>query len=164
MSETQDPKVLIFERGRLTEFAVAEPASLFGSLTPAVSLPVAPSFANLASLSIFVDDATDRVWLNATVGWSASFTAIGTTTVTFQLLREGVVIYETTQSVSSSPSIAVPPETVGNIAHLEHIDATPAPVPSHATYTLRAQASAAGASTTGPITLTASEIERNVIG
>ncbi|MDI3481251.1 MAG: hypothetical protein PWQ97_906 [Tepidanaerobacteraceae bacterium] len=163
MSETQDPKVMIFEKGRLTELVVDEPASTFGGLTPPVTLPVAPSFVDLATLSIFVNDTTDKVWLNATVGWLASFTVIGEVTATFQILKGGVVVYETTQTVSSTLTIAVPPFAAYNIVHLEHIDTTPVPLPSKVTYSLRAQANIAGASTSGPVTLTAAKIKRNAI-
>lgn len=163
MSETQDSRVLFFEKGRLTELVVDEPASMFGSLTPPVSLPAAPSFVDLATVSIFVNDTTDRVWLNATVGWSASFTVIGEVTATFQILKGGVVVYETTQTISSTLTIAVPPVTVYNIVHLDHIDTTPVPLPSTVTYSLRAQANIAGASTSGPVTLTAAKIKKNAI-
>ncbi|MEW6275082.1 MAG: hypothetical protein AB1556_08215 [Bacillota bacterium] len=164
MSEIHAAQVSSLEKGKLTEFQVAEPAALFGNLTPPVSFPVAPAFVDLATVSVFVDDTTDRVWLNATVGWFASFTAIGTLEATFQLLRETVVIYETRQAVSSPPSIPAPPAVVNNIVHLEHNDNTPIIIPATVTYTLRVQASAAGAVTSGPITLTAAEIEKNVVG
>jgi len=163
MSGIQDPRALILERGRLRRFVVTEPASAFGGLTPAVAFPVAPTFAVLATLSIFIDNATDRVWLNATVDWSASFAVIGTVTATFQLLRNGTVIYQTTESISSAPAIVVAPDIVENIVQLEHIDTTPVSAPATVTYTLQAQADVTGASTSGPVTLTAAEIERNAI-
>ncbi|OAT85310.1 hypothetical protein [Desulfotomaculum copahuensis] len=162
MSDVQAAQLM--ERGRLTGLQVTEPAAKFGTITPPMAFPVAPAFTTLATVTIFVDDTTDRVWLNGTVGWYASFTAVGTVEATFQILRGTTVVYQIRQAITSSTAIpAPPPALVYNIANLEHIDDTPVTAPGNVTYTLQAQASAAGAFTSGPVTLTAAEIEPNAV-
>lgn len=162
MQDANGKSAGFIDMGVLADFQVTEPAPFVNSITPPVAIPVAPNFANLASITITVDDQTDRVWLNGTVGFFVTFAAVGVATVTFQLLRGGTVIYQTTKSVSS-PTAVVAPVTVFETVHLEHIDTTPAtlPLPASVTYTLRAQASAAIVFTSGPITLTAAELEQN---
>lgn len=156
-------KSFICKNTHLINFEKDEPAALYGGLTPPILLPEPPSFSDLAQVSISIDDIKNRVWLNGTVGWFANFTAVGIVNATFQILKNGTVIYETTQSISSPPTITTPPVTVNNIIHLEHIDTTPSPVPTDITYVLRAQADSADTSVSGPITLTASEISRNIL-
>lgn len=160
---TQFKKSFVCNNTNLINFKKDEPASLYGSLTPPISLPQSPSFAELAQVSIYINDIKNRIWLNGTVGWFVNFTDIGIVNATFQLLKNGTVIYETTQSISSPPSISTPPVTINNIIHLDHIDTTPSPVPTNITYILRAQADTTNASVSGPITLTASEISRNIL-
>lgn len=156
-------KSFIHKNTHLINFEKDEPTALYGGLTPPILLPEPPSFCDLAQVSISIDDISNKVWLNGTVGWFANFTDVGIVNATFQILKNGTVIYETTQSISSPPSITTPPITVNNIIHLEHIDATPSPVPTDITYILRAQADSPDTSVNGPITLTASEISRNIL-
>ncbi|MBE3519679.1 MAG: hypothetical protein IMW97_05175 [Firmicutes bacterium] len=162
MSDSGNP-TLRSERGILTELQVDERYPTFGSATPPVALPVAPGFVNLVSVTLTVDDSTDRVWVNGTVGWYATFSAVGVAEATFQILRDGTVVYETRQSVNSATAV---PTTVNvhNVAHCEHVDTTPVAYPTRVTYTLRAQASVANVFTAGPVTLSAAEIERNPVG
>ncbi|HHY38154.1 MAG TPA: hypothetical protein GX507_04415 [Clostridia bacterium] len=164
--EAKSMEVLPVESGKFTQFVVDEPASFVGGIAP-IALPTPPSFVTLATVSLRIDDMTDRVWLNATVGWYVDFTAPGTVQARFRLLRGTTVIYETQQVTSSTSTVPAPPPptTVHSVAHLEHIDTTPitTPLPMIVTYVLEAQADVAGAFTGGPITLSAAEIERNVI-
>ncbi len=143
------------EPGKLSEFKVDEPAATVGGIAT-INFPIPPSFSDLAAVSLTVDECTDRVWLNGTVHWSGVFTAAGIISATFQLLRGTTVVYQTIQDVVSPVA-----GTVDQIVHLEHIDLPLVSVKTMLTYTLRAQANVTGASTNGPITLTASELEAN---
>jgi len=159
MMENRGNQLGFIEKGILTDFQVSEPGPTFGSITPPTAIALAPSFTTLASVNIDIDDQTDRVWLNATVGLIATFAALGTVDVTLQLLRGTTVIYQTTKSISSPQTV---PDTVFETVHLEHVDTTPiAGTPATVTYTLRAQTNLAIVTTSGPITLTAAELEQN---
>lgn len=155
-----------FEKGILTDFQVSEPGSTSGSITPPIAIAVAPNFSTLASVNINIEHQTDRVWLNATVGLVANFESVGTVDVTLQLLRGTTVIYQTTKSISSPKRGTVTTLdttfTTFDTVHLEHVDTTPLTgIPETVTYTLRAQANQAIVTTSGPITLTAAELEQN---
>ncbi len=143
------------EPGKLSEFKVSEPAATVGG-TSTINFPTAPSFVDLATVFLTVDEITDRVWVNGTVRWSGVFAAAGIISATFQLLRESIIVYQTIQDVTS-PVAA----TVDNIVHMEHIDLPMVSEKTTLTYTLRAQANVTGASTNGPITLTVAELEAN---
>ena len=148
------------ERGILTDFQVSEPASTSGSINPPIEIAVAPGFTPITSVSVTINNQTNRIWLNGTVGLTATFDAAGVVTVTLQLLRGTTIIYQTSKTISS-PSVL--PATVSEIVHLEHIDVTAVSgeLPVIATYTLRAQADTATVTSGGPVTLTAAQLERN---
>ncbi|NLZ54173.1 MAG: hypothetical protein GX892_13715 [Thermoanaerobacteraceae bacterium] len=148
------------ERGILTDFQVSEPASTFGSINPPIQVAVPPGFTPITSVSITINSQTDRIWLNGTLSLTADFAAVGVVTVTLQLLRETTIIYQTTKTISSPQTV---PATVSETVHLEHIDVTAVTgdIPVTTTYTLRAQTDMAIVSASGPITLTAAQLERN---
>jgi|GEM_PF-3392149 len=162
MPENIQGQLNFFQRakGLLTDFQVSEPASTFGSINPPIEIAVAPGFTTLTSVNVTINSQTNRVWLNGTLGLTAAFDAVGVVTVTLQLLRGTTIIYQTTKTISS-PTVV--PATVSEIVHLEHIDLTAVSgeVPVTTTYTLRAQADAAIVTSSGPITLSAAQLERN---
>lgn len=146
------------ERGILSDFQVSEPASIFGSINPPSAISAPPNFTPLTSVTITVEHQTDRIWLNGTLCLTAEFAAAGVVTVTLQLLRENIVIYQTTKTISSPTA-----DTVSETVHLEHVDISAATgdSPVNTTYTLRAQSDMAIVSVNGPVTLTAARLERN---
>lgn len=165
MSENAESNaiVIIHGLGRLTEFQFNEPIA-----TPA-AVPITLTNATLAQATINVDDFSDRVLISATVGWFNTFAAAGVVAATFTIRRNGIPIASVVQSVSSPTAEA----TVFNVARILFVD-RPLPeilpvgsgsVPGgiQVTYTLTSDASAATAATTGPITLTLAEIERNTV-
>lgn len=113
-----------------------------------VNLP-AGGTVELARLTIDLRRDRDAVLLLGTVNWSASFSAEiitrgGSADVTFELLRDGAVIYRVTQSAVqlevaalSRPVSAA--AAVFQIASLRHLDTTPLTGKTNCvTYTLRA--------------------------
>lgn len=155
MTENNGSQQGFMEKGILTDFQVSEPASTFGSIVPPVSIASHPNFSNLATVSIEIDDLTDKVWLNASVGLVAQFSNAHTVDVTLQILRGTTLIYQTVKSLSSTSS-----GTVRETVYLEHVDTTPLTgSPAAVNYTLRAQANDSIVTTSGPITFTAAEIE-----
>jgi len=150
--------LVLSEKRAFGRFQVSEPYPTFGSASPSLAIPVAPAFINLASAALTLDPGTAKVWMNGTAGWYATFSATGVAEATFQILRDGVVIYETSQSVNSPTAVAAP-VAVHNVAWCEHVDTLPLAYPTRVTYTLRAYASVTGVFTAGPVTFSLAEIE-----
>jgi len=151
----------LLETGKLSEFRFSEPFS-----TPSAA-PINLSSASLATTFVLVDDINDRVWINAAVSWFTNFAAVGTADVTFTLLRDGVPILSVTQSVFNPLAAAA---TVFNVVSIQFVDQPLAgmnvpplvpPVLTPVTYTLNASTTSTTSFTTGPITLSAAEIEPN---
>lgn len=138
---------------RLTEFRFDENFALGNGS------PVALTNAMLATTFILVDDPEDLVWLNATVHWFANLSPLQVINIVFNLERNGTLITGTQQSVSNPTGVAA---TVNNVARLQFIDAPllgqENPPVTPVVYTLIASFNTA-AFTTGPITLSAAEIE-----
>lgn len=151
------------EIGKLSEFRFNEPVSA------PVAAPINLLSATLATTFVLVDDVNDRVWINAAVRWFSNFTLVSTGDVTFTLLRDGVPIFSVTQSAFNPLIVAT---TISNVVRLQYMDQplagiTPTIItpqlPTPVTYTLQATSLAAVNFTTGPITLSAAEIEPNSI-
>ncbi|MEW6275081.1 MAG: hypothetical protein AB1556_08210 [Bacillota bacterium] len=146
----------LIEPGRLSEFRFNEPFSA------PVGTPINLFSATLATTFILVDDPGDRVWVNAAVRWFANFTAVGTVTVTFTLLRDGVPILAINQTVFNPVAGAA---TVSNVFRLQYVDlplsGLAIPTLTPVVYTLQASTISTTAFTTGPVTLSVAEIEPN---
>lgn len=147
-------------QNELTEFQFSEP----------IAIPAADAIAldnvKLAEATIRVDDFTDRVLITATVGWYNTFTeTAGVTGATFTINRNGIPIASVVQTVSN------PTAASGNIFNVARIIFVDQPLPEiipaansfiygniQVTYTLTADATDETAYTSGPITLTLSQI------
>jgi len=161
---SQSRGIVIPRQDRLTEFQFNEPIS-----TPiADAIPLTNS--TLAEATINIDDNNDKVYITATVGWFNAFAAAGVVAATFTLSRNGIPIASVVQTVSNATATEV---DVFNVARIIFVDQPlPEIIPSQSsfihgnvqvTYTLTADASDPTAATTGPITLTLSTIERNLL-
>ncbi|HHY38155.1 MAG TPA: hypothetical protein GX507_04420 [Clostridia bacterium] len=160
--ETEEFPLPIPERGKLTEFRFDEP------LSAPTGPPVGLLSTTLATAFILADDPGDRIWINATLDWRATFTTVGIAYVTFQLLRNEEVIYSAVQSVFN-PVAPTPPATavVTNVLRMQYVD-TPLAGAAKAeivpvVYSLLATTTFPNISTVGPITLSVAEIEPNTL-
>lgn len=93
---------LLFERGLLSEFkaSVLQPNTSGATVIP---IPITPTTTTLASLTgataMHVDDLTDRIWLSATVGWTAvTLATVGRVDVLFKFGAMLLVVH-----LSSAP-------------------------------------------------------------
>ena len=156
------------ESGLLSQFQ-------FSTLNPNTSgavtmpIPVVPpgNPLVLATLTLRIDDVTDRVWLTGVVGWQGITNGTGTDKVDaiFSIFRNapnsttGQLIFSTRQSTEQAP------ESEFETASIDHVDNTPLTIHGKrtVTYFLTAQLPLAGSAgnVIGPITFTAAEIERN---
>ncbi|NLZ54174.1 MAG: hypothetical protein GX892_13720 [Thermoanaerobacteraceae bacterium] len=156
--------IIIPRQDRLTEFQFNEPIS-----TPsAIAIPLVN--AKLAEATINVNNNNDLVLITATVGWFNTFTeAAGVVAATFTINRNGIPIASVIQTVSNPSAVS------GNIFNIARIIFVDQPLPEiipyagsfihgdvQVTYTLTSDASDDTAATTGPITLTLSEIGKNL--
>lgn len=169
------------DRGLLTEFQVfVEDPNESGGIVPIVLTSAPQVIASLSNLNtppnfLVIDEITDRVWLNATVGWEAIINVIivGRVDVLFKIFRDdpitGTLIFSTLDSAEvGADSFAT--------THLSHVDLNPfgipptCPVPPVSpciklvNYFLTAELPLLGSAATviGPITFTGAEIERNL--
>lgn len=155
---------LLFERGLLSEFnaSVLQPSNTSGATV--IPIPITPTTTTLASLTgataMHVDDLTDRIWLSATVGWTAvTLATVGRVDVLFKIWRNavgGTPIFSTLDSTDALTS---------QTTSFAHVDLTPIATKGQQTvsYFLTAELLLAGsaANVIGPITFTAAEIEPN---
>lgn len=155
---------------------------------PPITSPFPLSLASgatydLAAVSLNLAGDRDGVLLFAAVNWSATFaTAVtlvpGWVDVTFQLLRNGTLIYQVTESAVQTPigqqnlAVSFPGSTDFRAASLRYLDTAPTKAcPGVLTYTLRATSIVFKDTTDidnntfpptaaiGAVTLTAEEIE-----
>jgi len=158
--------------------------------TPPITSPFPLELENgatydLATVTIDLRGDRDGVLLLAAINWSVAFAPSvalipGWINVTFQLLRNDLLIYEVTESAlqapigQQTPALAVPGMTDFRIASLRFLDMAPAlACPGRLQYTLRATNIMITATTAvdgeeppppplaqiGAVTLTAEEVE-----
>lgn len=147
--------ILFRERGLLSEFQFSAPQpNLSGSQATAIAVNTT---ATLTSLSLSIDDVTDRVWLTGTVGW---VTPAGlTATILLQIRRgnplTGPIIFSTQDAGAGTGSFFT--------TSFSHVDFPVIAVPGSTvvSYFLTATATGNALTIVGPLTLTGAEIERN---
>ena len=146
-------------QGLLTEFQVFQlPINRAGQASIPIST-AAPT--ELGRITLNLDDAFDRVWLNATVGYFSPVTSV----ITYRIFRNAVVAG--TEIFSAIEEVEGGNFENNLINHFSHVDNpqptgnTPISGNNPVTYILTAQASVAGPTVIGPLTFTGAEIERN---
>ena len=143
------------ESANLSQFQFDEP------LAAPAGTPANLFSYTLATTYIVLDHPGHKVWLNATIRWYATFTAVGSTDVTFTIYRDGMGIFSVTQSVFNPTAT---PKTISNVAHIQYVD-TPlwgstGPFPLAVTYSVSAGTESAGpVFASGPAILSVVEVE-----
>ena len=141
------------EQGLFTEFQVFQlPINRAGQAAIPIST-VTPT--ELGRITLNLDDASDRVWLNATVGYFSPNTSV----ITYRIFRNAVVIG--TEIFSAIEEVEGGNFENNLINHFSHVDTPQVTGNTPVTYILTAQATVAGPTVIGPVTFTGAEIERN---
>jgi len=119
---------LVFDKGLVSEFRFNEPV---------VNRNLSTSPVVIASTVLAPGASTERVWLNASVDWTFSFTGTGPANVLFEITRNGAVIHSAVQSISGSSIIFG--FVVYNHLALQHLDVRPASGTGPVLYKLQAR-------------------------